>query len=222
MPISQEARGPRTGVSTSVVSVVRVPCWLVLELDCPSLYTKKKPRHRHTMPMSVVTRKLPMLAPAMNSENNDFRKNENARFVPLSISLASTAVPQLAMDNPKHLRLWDCAVCSDDVQEREIAPLPLDEIKTPNSLISGLPGFTQLPGASFGSSLRLCAYLNGLLLFISFNWRVENHIFRASLKTSSNLPRCADSSILEHASGSMRTPGASGIATPASFDVCDL
>lgn len=110
--------------------------------------------------MSVVTRKLPILAPAMDSEKNDFRKIEKLRLVALSISLPSTAVAHLAMDNPKHLRLWDCAVCSDDVQEREIAPLPLDEIKTPNSLISGLPGFTQLPGASFGSSPFLGAYFS--------------------------------------------------------------
>jgi len=54
------------------------------------------------------------------------------------------------MEHPKSLRLWDCALCNDAVEDRVIAPLPLSKVRPPSSLVPLPFGVGTIGGSSFG------------------------------------------------------------------------
>lgn len=62
------------------------------------------------------------------------------------------------MENPKSLRLWDCAVCTEASEELAPTLLPLDKLRHPSGIVPMPSGVYHLGGSSFG--MLKCPFLN--------------------------------------------------------------
>jgi hypothetical protein len=59
------------------------------------------------------------------------------------------------MDNPKNLRLWDCAVCNEEGEDRAIYPPDLQTARQPGGIPQFPPGVSKMGSARFGMLERI-------------------------------------------------------------------
>ena len=59
--------------------------------------------------------------------------------------------PPNIMENPKSLRIWECATCTEESEELAPSLLPLDKLRHPSGIVPMPSGVYHLGGSSFGT-----------------------------------------------------------------------